>query len=305
MKRCYVPKKFSPKVLEVIDAANEIIEEYQAKGFVLSLRQLYYQFVSRDLIPNKQSEYKRLGSVVNDARLAGLIDWSAMEDRTRNLVAPSTWESPSEIIQACANQYSSDWWKGQAFYVETWVEKDALLGVIEYATRPWQLPYFSCRGYTSASEVWGAARRIGRKIAAGKEVIVLHLGDHDPSGCDMSRDIEGRLRLFLNGDGLDADQLEVRRIALNMSQIEEYDPPPNPVKFTDSRAKGYEAAHGDESWELDALSPEVLAELIESNVQAVLDDEAWHAQREAQTSGRAQLQEVAYRWPDVVDFVNA
>lgn len=265
---------------------------------------LYYQFVARGILPNKQSEYKRLGSILNDARLAGLVDWSAMEDRTRNLVAPSTWASPASIVQACASQFRSDWWKGQPFYVEAWIEKDALLGVLEHACRPWQLPYFSCRGYTSASEVWSAGQRLGWKIAEGKRIIVIHLGDHDPSGCDMSRDIEDRLRLFIGGDGHDADQLEVRRIALNMDQVRQYNPPPNPAKLTDSRATGYIAQHGDESWELDALSPEVLAALIETNVQAVIDGEKWHAQHDVQREGREQLQAVAYRWPDVVEFVN-
>lgn len=264
---------------------------------------LYYQFVARGFLPNKQSEYKRLGSILNDARLAGLVDWSAMEDRTRNLVAPSTWDSPAEIVRACANQFRSDWWEGQSFYVEAWIEKDALLGVLEHACRPWQLPYFSCRGYTSASEVWAAARRLGWKIAESKRVIILHLGDHDPSGCDMSRDIEDRLRLFIGGDGWNVDYLDVRRIALNMNQVRQYNPPPNPAKLTDSRANGYIAQHGDESWELDALSPEVLAGLIEVEIQAVLDGEKWHAQQDKQRAGREQLQAVSNRWPDVVEFV--
>jgi len=84
-KIAYKDKNFSPSTLAVIDQANEIIDEYQTDGLKLTLRQLYYQFVSRALIANKQSEYKRLGSIINDARLAGLVDWKAIEDRTRNL----------------------------------------------------------------------------------------------------------------------------------------------------------------------------------------------------------------------------
>ena len=303
MKICYVEKNFSPKVRAVIDQANEIIEEYQAKGFTLTLRQLYYQFVSRDLIRNKQSEYKRLLSIVSDARLAGLIDWEAIEDRTRNLVAPSTWASPASIVRACANQFETDWWEGQPYYVECWIEKDALLGVLEAACEPFQLPYFSCRGYTSVSEVWQAAQRIGGKIEDGNRVLVLHLGDHDPSGCDMTRDILDRLCLFIDGDGHDTDRLEVRRIALNIEQVMRYQPPPNPVKFTDSRATGYEAEHGSQSWELDALSPEVLAGLVASNVRDVIDKDVWSIQGEKQRDGREQLQQVANRWADVVEFV--
>jgi hypothetical protein len=306
MKHCYVYKCFSMPLLKIIDQANEIIEEYQQMGFTLTLRQLYYQFVSRDLLANKQSEYKRLGSVINDARLAGLVDWSAMEDRTRNLVAPSTWDSPSAIIRACARQFQSDWWEDQPFYVEVWIEKDALLGVLEHACEPWQLPYFSCRGYTSASEVWVAAQRIGQKIDAGKEVIVLHLGDHDPSGCDMTRDVEARLRLFLEGDERDwrsHHQFCVRRVALNMDQVRQYNPPPNPAKLTDSRAANYIALYGDESWELDALSPDTLSRLIEHHVTGLLDAEKWNKQSHLQQVARAQLQLAANRWDDIIEFV--
>jgi hypothetical protein len=303
VKKCYIPKAFSAKSKEMIDSANEIIEEYQAKGFVLTLRQLYYQFVSRDLLANKQTEYKRLGSIINDARLAGLIDWEAMEDRTRNLVAPATWGSPAEIIRACASQFSTDWWARQAYYVEAWIEKDALLGVLEFACLPWQLPYFSCRGYTSASEVWEAAQRIGRRIKNEKRAIILHLGDHDPSGCDMSRDITDRMRLFLEGDGHDPDSLDVRRIALNMDQIRQYNPPPNPAKFTDSRCAAYVERHGDESWELDALSPEVLSDLIAANVEEVIEEIAWSDAKDEQEAGREQLRAVSANWNDVVEFV--
>src|SRR5580692_12534694 len=98
----FVPRNFSEGSLSLIAAATQIIEEYQADGFTLTLRQLYYQFVSRDLIENKQTEYKRLGSIINDARLAGLIDWSAIEDRTRNVEINSHWDEPSGVIQSAA-----------------------------------------------------------------------------------------------------------------------------------------------------------------------------------------------------------
>jgi hypothetical protein len=128
---CYVPKSFRPDTQTRINQANEIIVEYQAQGFKLTLRQLYYQFVSRDLIPNTVQSYKSLGDVVNDGRLAGLIDWDAIEDRTRNLRSGPHWSSPRSIVRACADQYAVDLWDAQDNYVEVWIEKDALVGVIE------------------------------------------------------------------------------------------------------------------------------------------------------------------------------
>jgi len=110
---CYRKKKFGASALKTISLANEIIADYKSQGFELTLRQLYYQFVSRDLIPNSQREYKNLGTIINDGRLAGLIDWNAIIDRTRNLVSPSTWNSPKEIVEACASQFRSDKWEDQ------------------------------------------------------------------------------------------------------------------------------------------------------------------------------------------------
>lgn len=154
--------------LAVVAHANTIIAEYQDQGFVLTLRQLYYQFVSRDLIPNTQREYKRLGGIINDARLVGLIDWLALEDRTRNLQSLSHWTSPTEIIEAVSAQYRTDRWAAQPHRVEVWIEKDALAGVIEGVCHELDVPYFSCRGYTSQSEMWGAGMRLRQHARAGQ-----------------------------------------------------------------------------------------------------------------------------------------
>lgn len=118
MKICYQKKNFTADVLAVIDKANVILREYAAQGYDLTLRQLYYQFVSRALIPNKDKEYKRLGSIVNDARLAGLIDWSHITDRTRNLKSNAHWDSPKDIVDTCSRQFQLDKWKTQDNYVE-------------------------------------------------------------------------------------------------------------------------------------------------------------------------------------------
>ena len=291
-KIAYVTRKFSDSSLELIESANEIIDEYQAQGFSLTLRQLYYQFVSRDLLSNNQKEYKRLGSVINDARLAGHIDWEAIEDRTRELRALAHWSSPADIIEACANQFRVDRWKAQAHYVEVWIEKDALVGVIEGVCRKNDVPFFSCRGYTSQSEMWVAAQRLIAQCEKEKEVHIIHLGDHDPSGIDMSRDIEERLDLFLQHVGYQMAG-GVNRIALNMPQVQKYNPPPNPAKLTDSRSDDYVKKFGEESWELDALDPKTLADLIQKNINEYVDDDIWQDSVDEEREGRKRLQAIA------------
>lgn len=297
-KAKFVEIKFQAGSLKLIEQANQIIGEYQRRGFVLTLRQLYYQFVSRDLIANAQSEYKRLGRIVNDGRLAGLIDWSAIEDRTRNIKRPNVWSSPQEILSAVADQYQEDPWRTQDTYVEVWIEKDALIGVIEGICKEKRVPYFACRGYASQSELYDAGRRF---LAAGRRAkngLILHLGDHDPSGMDMTRDVGERVNMF-SGIG----HVEVRRLALNMDQIDLYSPPPNPAKDTDARFANYEIEFGDSSWELDALDPDVIAGLIETELDDVIDLPAWTESMDAEGDNRRALVKTADRWTDVKDFV--
>lgn len=298
MKIRYQEFNFHAPTLRVVEQANQIIATYAAQGYDLTLRQLYYQFVSRDLIANKQSEYKRLGSIINDARLAGLIDWNAITDRTRNLVDSPHWDDPADIVAACAAQFRNDKWANQPLRIEVWIEKDALSGVFDRVCKEEDIPYFSCRGYTSQSELWAAAMRHVRHQKNSQPVTVLHFGDHDPSGIDMTRDITDRLRMF-------GARTTVERLALNMPQVEQYNPPPNPAKETDSRFSGYSDIHGDESWELDALEPSVLAELVRTRVEALKDADAWSGSERIEQRHRDDLRDVSDRWDDVVAFVGA
>lgn len=294
----YTPKTFTASHREIIDAANLIVDEYAAQGFDLTLRQLYYQFVARDLLPNQQKEYKRLGGIVNDARLAGELDWDAIVDRTRGLRRNSTWESPAEIIDSCAKQFHVDLWRGQSFRPEVWIEKDALVGVISDVCWELDVPYFSCRGYTSQSEMWSAAQRLGDYYRDGRVPVIIHLGDHDPSGIDMSRDIKDRLNMFLRHEG--HGDVMFRRVALNRDQIQKYKPPPNPAKLTDARAGSYVKEHGNKSWELDALSPVTMSTLIRSEISFLQDKKKWRARERVREEGRDQLQRCSDNWAAVV-----
>jgi hypothetical protein len=297
MREQFIEREFRAGSRDIIDKANEIITEYQALGFTLTLRQLYYQFVSRDLIPNQQSEYKRLGSIINDARLAGLIDWAAIEDRGRSTNTHSAWDSPEAVIAAVADQYRENPWATQPRSVYVRIEKDALLGVIEPVCNRWRVPYLGCRGYTSQSEAYETGKALARDLRAGKRPLVLYLGDHDPSGLDMTRDNTDRLSMFARRG------VEVRRLALNWDQVEEYDPPPNPAKESDSRAGPYIEQYGESSWELDALDPALIDTLIDAEIAAVIDRPAWEEALAAEDASRAILARAADRWDDVAEFL--
>lgn len=287
-KITYISKRFSAGNQAIIEQAIEIIDDYAAQGFDLTLRQLYYQFVSRDLIANKPTEYKRLGSIINDARLAGLIDWHTIVDRTRNMVSNNHWDGPHEIVAACANQFQIDKWANQEHRVEVWIEKDALIGVIGNVCRRNDVGFFSCRGYTSQSEMWVASQRLLKYTDDGQAVTIIHLGDHDPSGIDMTRDIDDRLSLFMGSSAGD-----VNRIALNMDQVNQYNPPPNPAKITDSRANKYIKQFGNNSWELDALEPSVLEQLIDDTIANLKDESLWKEMRAEEDEHIRSLRKVA------------
>lgn len=292
MKICYKETRFKQESLQLIEKVNIIIDEYNAKGYDLTLRQVYYQLVARDVIPNNERSYKNLGTLISNGRMAGLIDWYAIVDRTRNLRSNSHWSSPGAIIKSAAHSYAVDKWQDQDCYMEVWVEKDALVGVVGQICQKLDIPYFSCRGYVSQSEMWAAARRLEKY--SHKDIHIIHLGDHDPSGKDMSRDIVDRLNIF-------EVYPNFKRIALNMNQIEEYGPPPNPTKLTDSRATNYISEFGYECWELDALEPEVITSLIESKVNKHCDLELFQQAKENEKKAIKLLETVANNWEAVAE----
>ena len=175
------------------------------------------------------------------------------------------------------------------------MEKDALIGIVQQIASTLDVPCFSCRGYVSASEMWSAAQRfIGQDHRERR--VILHLGDHDPSGKDMTRDIADRLELF----GAD---VEVQRIALNWDQIDEFNPPPNPAKLSDSRASAYIEEFGTESWELDALEPKVLTNLIRTCVADLTDASLLERASAREKRDKAELELVKDNWHDAVDLL--
>jgi len=294
MRIKYLKWNASASSLTIVDKANEIIEEYAEQGYDLTLRMLYYQFVSRDMIPNTQESYGRLGSIITKARDSGMIDWDVIKDRGRSLYGHTHYPDGSTFVRSFANRFHSDLWQDQDRRIQVWVEKEALADVVARAANAWDVDYFACKGYMSASSIWEMGRWM---VRMGGDWLVLHLGDHDPSGIDMSRDIEERLRRYTTPlDDEERPNLEVRRIALNMDQVEQYDPPPNPAKVTDSRAEKYIDEYGDSSWELDALEPSVIVDLISEHIEAEISDrEAFEAQQEFQSATREKLSKLRVR----------
>jgi hypothetical protein len=256
---------------ERLEKINSIIEEYQEQDLVLTLRQLYYQLVSRDVIPNVHSEYAKLSTLLKEGRMAGIVDWDAIEDRLRKPYSPASFNGPEEILSAAINQYQRPRQDGQDNYVEVWVEKDALSGVLTRVTKKYHIPIMVNRGYSSASAMFDSFMRFERAHEHGQAITIFYLGDYDPSGIDMIRDIRDRTMEFAAGhfeEDVEDFRFEIIPIALTREQINLYKPPANPAKRKDPRAGKFIKDHGSKSWEVDALRPEVLNEILE---QAIVD----------------------------------
>ncbi|MEW8200220.1 MAG: hypothetical protein AB2777_21520 [Candidatus Thiodiazotropha endolucinida] len=299
MKISYQAWNPKPSTIDLIRDADSIIEEYEAAGYTLTLRQLYYQFVARDIIENSERSYKNLGNIITKARMAGLISWEAIEDRNRE--HQSFWFDEDEMnpIKSLPEFIRFDQWGRQDYYLEVWVEKEALGNVVSRACEPYLVPHMSCKGYLSASEAWRAGQRFFHHRSRGKDCILIHLGDHDPSGIDMTRDNKDRLDIFTELP----DSVSVHRIALNMDQVKEYSPPSNPTKVTDSRAKSYIRRYGRTSWELDALEPQVLEQLIQSEIEQYIDHDTWQKVTDEQEKKRRVLANIYDRWDQIQSVV--
>lgn len=291
MREKFVGKNFGEKAMTMIQRINRILDSYAAQGYDLSLRQLYYQLVSKNLVENTERSYKNVGNLVSDARMAGLIDWNMIRDRGRVMVRPTHWESPADIVRAAAQQFRVDRWKDQPCYVEVMVEKQALEGVLEPVCNEMDVPFTANKGYSSSSAMYEASKRYLEAHNEGKELYVLYLGDHDPSGIDMSRDVLDRLDLFTEESGI-----EVKRLALNMDQVEELRPPENPAKITDSRSDSYIRRFGRSSWELDAIEPAHLAEIVRSAITALIDTTPWDLSGDREDSMRDELKDFADKY---------
>jgi hypothetical protein len=293
------------KYADIIDKANTICQEYVQQGYDLTLRQLYYQFVARDLLANTVKNYDLLGRVLNQARWCGYFDWDYLVDRTRNVQGVAHWNTPAEIIKAAASSFRLDKWAEAEHVVEIWVEKEALAGIIAQAGTGVDCRWFPCRGYVSASEIYQAGLRLVEHIQSGQEVTILHLGDLDPSGLQMTDDNYGRL-LKVVRYYTDASKLHFKRIALNMPQIAQYNPPENPAKEGDSRYAAFVAyTGGTTSWELDALPPPVLVGLITQEVEALRDEDVWRQASDEEKRHRETLDALSERWNDVSAWIEA
>lgn len=266
---------------------GKLVEEYAVDGISLTLRQLFYRLVAADVVPNTHREYKNLGELLSKARLAGLVDWESIEDRVRRAVEWQSFDSIQQCARMAANGFTLQRWMDQPVYVELWCEKDALSSVLRPICDELFATFMVNRGYSSSSAMYEARQRIERKRVDldgnVRDVKIIYLGDFDPSGEDMVRDIRERLDTF------QVEDLEVTKLALNLDQVARWKLPHNPAKMSDSRAGGFVARHGKKSYEVDAIPPRDLQKMVRSAIKAHMDMDAYNAICEREQTLRTRL----------------
>ncbi len=258
---------------ETVNNVNRVISQYDMN---LTLRQIYYRLVAGGLIPNRRSAYNGLSAQLVKAREEGKVDERRIVDRSRSTI-DRAFDSPLDFLETavwtCENRNFRRFWTTQETYCEAWVEKDALSQVIAGAVEDLNTIVAPSRGYSSFSYIRDAVRRFQKNRGKAERVVILHLGDHDPSGLDMTRDLQARFDAYSRGFLF---EVFVKRIALTYNQVQERNLIPNPTKIEDPRAANYIGHYGNECWELDAIEPDELVRMVETAVRAeVTDWQAW------------------------------
>lgn len=241
----------------------------------LTLRSLFYRAVAAGAVAKEETQYKRIGQLTRNMRRDGLLDYGWLVDAGRFARRPnSVFYGPAHILETARDTYRRDLWRNQPVHMEVWIEKDAIVGVVEEVTDALQVPLYSCRGYPSLSMVWQAVQDW-----PDKPVAIRYFGDLDPSGQDIPRAAQ-EIIAEVHGQPVD-----FRVCAITAGQIAEYDLPTRPTKNRDSRAKNYLGP----SVELDAFEPSALRALVEQAITAEIDGELWNKASNQQDADRAAL----------------
>lgn len=269
------------KSLALLEQVQEIIGQY---SFALTLRQIYYQLVSKQIIPNKEKYYKQLSRLCVIGRDEGQLPEEAFADRLREIQKPSTWTDLKDFFESVRNSYRKNKWVNQDTYIEIWTEKDALRGVISPITERWDVGLLVVRGQVSRTAIYEAYERF--KLYEDKNCYLFYYGDFDPSGFSIYDSLTERIQSFGSID------THFERMALTPEQIQEYNLPQDPAKKSDPNYRRFVEKYGDNVVELDALPPNVLRELIENSITNLIAEDKWEQAQKKETQEEKKLKEL-------------
>jgi hypothetical protein len=271
----YRPRK---ETLKIIFEAKQFAEAEKP----VTVRQIFYHLVSKGILRNTENEYQNLDKKLVRARKAGFIPFEWITDRSRNPLIVPLYDSPSEYLQEKIKHYYKETWKNQPCLVVILLEKEALVGIVWGIASYYNVPVFPTKGYSSWSILYEEFREYVDKYP-DKPLVMLVLGDYDPSGFDISRDYEEKLEFL----GISPDI--VKRVALTRDQVTKYQLPPLPMKSKDPRAERFKQEHGENVVELDALKPSLLRQIVNEAILKYIDMEALKKDLETEVKEKENL----------------
>ena len=251
------------RLLEIVEAMKP-----------MTVRQVFYQATVRGLVEKSEAGYTKVQSDLVLMRRSGLLPYAWLADNTRWQRKPTTFNGIEEALEATASFYRKSLWTDADAYVEVWLEKDALAGVVYPITSVFDVPLMVARGYASLSFLHNAAEHINELDVPA---YIYHLGDYDPSGVNAGEKIEETLRELAS----DAE-INFERIAVTPEQIADWDLPTRPTKATDTRAKDF----GEISVELDAIEPSRLRAIVQEAIEYHLPPRHFEVLKAAEDSER-------------------
>ena len=255
------------KTQELLEAAKSILEASESP---MTVRQTYYQLVTKNLIENCKESYSKISRILGDGRKEGEIAWELIEDRVRTPWKVNTWDCLTNYFETVKRAYRKDLWEKQNSYIEVSVEKDALSGIFSDVLSYYQVTLNVGRGYDSLSSLKNMADRLIAQKEAGKTCYILSFGDFDPSGEDIFRALYQGLENFRS-------PATCKRCAILQEDITNYNLPPNVAKSSDARYSGFINKNGScDAVELDALPGNILKQRIKDEVEAcIIDKKSW------------------------------
>lgn len=257
----------------------------------MTIRQLFYRLVSIQALQNNRSDYQRLSRIMTDARKDYEVDFDWIVDRSKTEYIPNVWDDASGYLKTVAKSYRKDRWRDQTYYIEIWSEKDTLYGVLEPILDKYGVVFRAHRGFSSTTKKHELAELFQ---AIDKPIVIFYLGDFDPSGMEIPRDLIEQLEEY------GAYGFELKIIAILRSDIKDFNLPPLRVKDKDSRAKGFKSKYGSEAVEVDALPPVALRDRVESLIWSLIDIEPWQRAEEVEKVEFESIKEIAGKFKELV-----
>jgi len=265
-----------------INAINSAIIDLLADEKPMTVRQVFYRLVSEGIIGKTETEYKStVCRLLAQLRREKVIPFNWIADNTRWMRKPKTYDSLAEMLDLTQQTYRRAVWSNQDCYVEVWLEKDALSGVLSPITFEWDVPLMVTRGYPSLSFLHSAGEAIAEQ--EGRTCYVYYFGDHDPSGVDIPKKVEAAL-----GEFAPRVSLRFQCVAVLPEQIEAWNLPTRPTKKSDSRSKSFKG----ESVEVDAIPPTTLRGIVENCILQHIDVDALAAMDAVETAERETLRTI-------------